>query len=175
MRCLLTRIIINMTEVFGRSLPKFASDHISNCPECRMYMELGKKLSTTAPVSNIPEYLIQNLNNKIISKLSNPEKKIEPKFFGNIFSRIPITVAIFILIITTGIIIMNINRKNPTLSEKAPVFSMKNKNNIINLNKLLTRVESPIIEEADNLKKSLNSAGTYLRSVIDFGLPGIPD
>jgi len=175
MRCLLTRIIINRMEESGKSLPKIASNHILNCPECRTYMKVGKTMSMTDPVSNISENLIHNLNKKIVLRLDHSAKKKEPKFSGNLFLRISITTSMLILIITAGIIIMNINKKTTVSTNKQPLFSVKIEKDLINLNKLLTRVESPIIEEADKLKSSLKLAETYLRSVIDFGLPEIQD
>jgi len=173
MKCFISRMVIDRKEESGKPLPKMVSKHVMNCPECKTYMNLGKEMSRNEPVLNISEDLIQNLNRKILSNIMDSGNKRQLKNTRNNFFLIPVAAVILILIITFGIFLLNSNRNTVGPLKTKSIFSMGGKTNIKSINELITKVESPIIREAEELKKSVNFAKDYLRKVVDFGLPGI--
>lgn len=74
-----------------------------------------------------------------------------------------------------GVILFQGINKSSEIAGGKPLVNIAASGSIKNINDLFSRVESPIKREAEDLKRSINSAGEYLKSVMDFGLPGIPD
>lgn len=167
-------MVIDIKEQSGKPLPKVVLNHVKNCPECKNYMNLGKEMSSNEPVANISEDLIQNLNMKILSNIMDSGNKRQVKNTRKHFSLIPVTVVVLILIITFGIFILNTNRNTAGILDTKSIFSLSWEKNIKSVNELIKKVESPIVREAEELKKSVNCAKDFLREVVDFGLPGIP-
>jgi len=170
MKCLLSRIVIDRKEESGKPLPKIVSKHVMSCSECKTYMNLGKEMSRKEPDLNISEYLIQNLNRKILSNIMDSGNKRQLKNTRNNFFLIPVATVILILIITFGIFLLNTKRNTAGPLEIKSIFSMGGEKNIKSINELITKVESPIVREAEKLKKSVNYAKDYLWEVVDFGV-----
>lgn len=172
MKCLISKFIIDSREESGKTLPGFVTSHLKNCPGCRAYTNLGKQLRETDFETGIADSSIHELNNKIFSNLENQSEEKTMKLKRRIFPSVPVAATIFIIVISLGIILFqDIGKPSDTIKEVSLLKSAAARN----INDLFTRVESPIVNEAEELKRSLTSAGKYLRSVMDFGLPGIPD
>ena len=172
MKCLISKFIIDSREESGKTLPGFVTSHLKNCPGCRAYTNLGKQLRETDFETGIADSSIHELNNKIFSNLENQSEEKAMKLKRRIFPSVPVAATIFIIVISLGIILFqDIGKPSDTIKEVSLLKSAAARN----INDLFTRVESPIVNEAEELKRSLTSAGKYLRSVMDFGLPGIPD
>lgn len=175
MKCLISKFIIDSREESGKTLPGIVTSHLKNCPGCRAYMNLGKQLKETDSDTGIADSSIRELNNKIFSNLENHNNEKIGKLKRRMFPSVPVAATIFIIVISLGIILFqDIGKPSDTINEVSLLKSAAARN-IKNIDDLFTRVESPIINEAEELKRSLTSAGKYLRSVMDFGLPGIPD
>jgi len=173
MKCFISRMVIDQKEESGKPLPKMVLKHVMNCSECKTYMNIGKEMSKNEPVLNISEYLIQNLNRKILSNIMDSGNKMQLKNTRNNFFMIPVVAVILILIIIFGIFLLNNNRNTADPLVTKSIFSIGGEKNIKSINELIAKVESPIVREAEELKKSVNFAKDYLRKVVDFKLPGI--
>ena len=175
MKCLISKFIIDSREESGKTLPGFVTSHLKNCPGCRAYTNLGKQLRETDFETGIADSSIHELNNKIFSNLENQSEEKTMKLKRRIFLSVPVAATILIIVISLGIILFqDIGKPSDTIKEVSLLKSAAARN-IKNLDDLFIKVESPIVNEAEELKRSLTLAGKYLRSVMDFGLPGIPD
>lgn len=175
MKCFISKIIIDSREETGRKLPGFVSKHLEKCRDCRAYRNLGKQLSSVDPYSTISDLSMADLNRKIVSELHSNNTKGKDRFRRRIFSPVPVAAALFFIILSLGIFLFqNLDEPSKTFDSNL-MAGFETPKNIKGLNDLFTKVESPIVKEAEELRRSLNSAGKYLRSVMDFGLPGIPD
>ncbi|MCK5220108.1 MAG: hypothetical protein KAR14_00885 [Candidatus Aminicenantes bacterium] len=175
MRCLISKILIDYHEESGKTLPGMVRTHIKNCRNCRVYMNLGKQLEETDSDTGISDSSIHELNKKIFSHLKNPGEENIVKLKSRIFSFVPVAATLFFIIISLGIILFQNLRKPQVISGSNPIINVAATKNLKNIGDLFTNVESPMVREAEDLKRTINSAKEYLSSVMDFGLPGIPD
>ena len=174
MKCLISKLIIDSREDSGKKLPRFVSGHLEKCSGCRAYINLGRELRSVDPYAVISDQSMTDLNRKISANIYNNKPGEEKRGF-RLFSPVSIAAIFFIVIISFGVILFQgINKPSENNAGK-PIINLTAAGNIKNINDLFSRVESPIQREAEDLKKTVNSAGEYLKSVMDFGLPGIPD
>ena len=174
MKCLISKLIIDSREDSGKKFPGFVSEHLKKCSGCRAYENLGRQLSSVNPYDVISDQSMTDLNRKISANIYN-DKPGESKRSIRLFSPIPIAATFFIIIISLGVILFQGINKSSENGGGKPLINVAAAGNIKNINDLFTQVESPIRREAEELKRTVNSAGEYLKSVMDFGLPGIPD
>ena len=175
MKCLISKIIIDSREESGKELPGFVSAHLEKCHDCRSYKSIGRQLSATDPFNIISDSSMIDLNQKISANLHNNRTKKGKRIGSRLLSPIPIAALFFIMVISLGIVLFQGINKPAENENRNTFINIKTAGNLKNLNDLFSKVESPIKREAEELKKSVNSAGEYLKSVMDFGLPGIPD
>lgn len=175
MKCLISKIIIDSHEESGKVLPGIVLTHLKNCRDCRAYVNLGKQLNDSDFVTGIADSSIHELNTKIFSNLDNQSEGKTIKLKSRIFPSIPVAATFFIIILSLGIVLFQNFNKPSVISEANPIINVVNTKNLKNISKLFTNVESPMVREAEELKRAVNSAKEYLSSVMDFGLPGIPD
>ena len=97
------------------------------------------------------------------------------KLKSRIFSFVPVASTLFIIILSLGIILFQNLDKPSVISRSNSIINVAAGNNLKNISDLFTNVESPMVREAEELKRTINSAKEYLSSVMDFGLPGLPD
>jgi len=175
MRCIITKILIDRSEDSPKPLPRMVSNHINKCRECKTYLSLGKQLYAAEPDYGISDPAIFDLNRKIFTAVTSekPDNKIRVK--SRLFSPVLMTAIFLIAIISLGVILYKGLYKPSEKIVETQFINVAAAKNTKNLNDLFSRVESPIIREAEELKKSVKAAGKYLKSVMDFGLPGIPD
>jgi len=174
MKCLISKIIIDSREDSGKKLPVFVSEHLKKCSGCRAYKNLGRQLNSVNPYDVISDQSMTDLNRKISANIYN-NKPRESKRSIRLFSPVPIAAIFFIIFISLGVILFQGTNKSSENGGSKTLIDVATTGNMKNINDLFTRVESPIKREAEELKKTINSAGEYLKSVMDFGLPGIPD
>jgi len=175
MKCLISKIIIDYREESGKTLPGMVRAHLKNCRGCRAYMNLGKQLKETEYDTSITNSSIHKLNTKIFSNLENQSKEKTIKMKSRIFPSLPVAATLFIIITSLGIFLFQNLNKPSVISEETPIINIATAKNLKNIGDLITNVESPMVREAEDLKRTINSAKEYLSSVMDFGLPGIPD
>ncbi len=175
MKCLISKIIIDNREESGKELPGFVSAHLEKCHDCRAYKSLGQELRAGDPYSIISDSSMIDLNQKISASLNNNRTKKSKRIGIRLLSPVPIAALFFIVIISIGVLLFQGIGKPSGNDGRKILTNVTTAGNLNNLNDLFSKVESPIKREAEELKKSIYSAGEYLRSVMDFGLPGIPD
>ncbi|MCK5004868.1 MAG: hypothetical protein KAS21_07260 [Candidatus Aminicenantes bacterium] len=175
MRCLISKIIIDNCEESGKTLPGMVRTHLKNCRDCSAYLDLEKQLKETDSDTGITDSSIHELNKKIFSHLENPGEENIVKLKSRIFSFVPVAATLFIIILSLGIILFQNLDKPSVISRSNSIINVAAGNNLKNISDLFTNVESPMVREAEELKRTINSAKEYLSSVMDFGLPGLPD
>jgi len=175
MKCLISKIILDSREESGKKLPGFVSAHLEKCHDCRAYKSLGHQLSNADPYNIISDSSMTDLNQKITANLQNNRTKKSKRIGSRLLSPVPIAALFFIVIISLGVVLYQGINEPPENGNGKMLINMATAGNLKNLNDLFSKVESPIKREAEELKRSINSAGEYLKSVMDFGLPGIPD
>ncbi len=175
MRCLISKILIDYHEESGKTLPGMVRAHLNNCRNCSAYMNLGKQLKESDSDTGITDSSIHELNKKIFSHLENPGEENIVKLKSRIFSFVPVATVLFFIVISLGIFLFQNLRRPPVISESNSIINVATTKNLKNISDLFTNVESPMVREAEDLKRTINSAKEYLSSVMDFGLPGIPD
>ena len=175
MKCLITQWIIDRYEESGRPLPGSAEKHIETCDACRAYMNTGRLLSISGTGAGPDVPGLDALNEKIFDRIresgSERQRRKTPGFrFG-----FAAAATLMVVVISTGIFLVRDRKGTP--AKPAPVIHITFEKiaDMKDLNGLLARVESPMIREAEVLKDSFNSARNYLRSVMDFSIPGIRD
>ncbi|MEN8223711.1 MAG: hypothetical protein ABFR36_10725, partial [Acidobacteriota bacterium] len=161
-------------EESGKKLPGFVTKHLEKCSDCRSYRGLSLQLSSVNPYNDISDQSMADLNRKISANLFN-NKSEENKLRTGLFSPVPLVALFFIMIFSIGVLLFQGINKPSKNGEVKPLIKLTAARDIKDLNDLFSKVENPIKKEAEELKRSVNSAGEYLKSVMDFGLPGIPD
>ncbi len=175
MRCLISKIIIDSREGSDKPLPGIVRKHLKSCRDCNAYMNLGKQLRDSNLDSGISESSINELNQKIFSNIDNLGKGNIVKLKSWSFPSVPVAASLFIIVLSLGIILYQNINKPSEIRESSPLVNILAVDKLKNFNNIVSNMESPILKEAEGLKKSINSAKEYLRSALDFGLPGIPN
>jgi len=176
MKCMVFRLIIDSRENAGKKLPSPVSAHLEKCPQCAAYMNIGTQLRSEEPPSGISDSSMSEIRGKIIAGLSEIDREKKRRTVMRLPALIPTAAVFIILVISLGVVLFRgvTPPVNPGNSKPVTSFITTSKN-IGNLQNLFSKAESPIRKEAEELKRSVRSAGEYLKSVMDFGLPGIPD
>jgi len=175
MRCLISKLYIDSREGSGKGVPGFVSSHLKKCPGCSAYNTLGHRLAGSDPYSVFSDTAISGLNKTISDSLAAGKIDKRKQTGFRLFSPLALAALFFIAVISLGIILFQGIKQPSDKTVQKKLITMAEAGNINNLNTLLAKVESPIQQEAEDLKKTIDSARKYLRSVMDFGLPGIPE
>lgn len=174
MKCLISKIIIDSYEESGKVLPGMVRSHLKSCQDCRVYMNLGKQLKESDSVTGIADSSIHELNIKIFSNLDNQREEKIIKLKRRIFPSVPVAATLFFIVLSLGIFLFQNLNKPSKISESNHLINIASAKNLKKVSNLFSSVESPMVREAEELKRAVNSAKEYLSSVMDFGLPGIP-
>lgn len=171
MRCIITKWIIDRRGESKRPLPGPVSKHMDVCADCRAYGDMGRLLSMPGPDPDIPG--LDALNQRIIHRIKAEGSENHQRGIPKFRFAFAVAAALIVFVISAGYFLVIDGKGTPDKPLPEIRISLEKIYDVKNLNGLLARAESPMLREAEMLKESFNSARNYLRSVMDFRIPGI--
>jgi len=172
MFCTLYKWLISQAVDSGKPVSGLVRRHLRGCAACREYAQFSQSINqrSAQDIGDILKAHDGALDEKIISGLSKaPESRTPSARKPVLIPAVAAASALFIIAIS--IILLTIPKSSPFDPLKAIYeFDISQ----ASLEKKIETIESPLEEEFQGLKQSLNSTAKFLISCLEQGIGDIP-
>ena len=170
MGCLFKRYLISLRLDSGKPLSSWMEEHSRFCNVCGSLITVEKNLMNQAP-SDLRSEKKELLTNRIINALDSEVKYNKILKKRNFFTPVYVTAASLFLITLSIIFINRAGESDRKGTESSIIKAVTQPIEIDDrINSIFAKVESPMQEEAENLKRSIVSVKQYFTKVLDFNL-----